>query len=326
MKILDRKDNIQIVKEYDVIIAWGLGKLFEKNYDPVFFAVEAVIDGRYEHVGETIKGSIPIAAPEILKDYSGMKVLVVSYSIYEKQILDKITRELMVDVDYVIYSLIDIINSDGIPIPHYYAKNIEDVAVITLLQELGVNRDVKLLEIGVCHPVIRNNTYLMYSIFHNNMGYKGVLVEANPTCWDIIEEYRGSDILVKNGICVSEDQTELEFYAFPDLMGHSTFDKDLAVRTYEETGFAYCKLTVSTVTTKTILEKYFAKDLPPDVLALDAEGMDYSILRTIDFKVWRIKIIVIEIMLEYADEIGEYLGENGYTMKFKTEENEIWSL
>lgn len=326
MKLLKRIDNIQIKKEYDIIIAWGLGALFEKNYDASYFPIKAVIDGRYEHIGQTVQMvGIPIVAPDILKEYQGQKVLVISYSIYEKQIIDKI-NDLSVDVDFIIFSLVDIINSEKALIPHSYAKNTEDFACLSLLQELGINQNLKLLEIGVCHPVIRNNTYLFYSLFHNSYHYKGVLVEANPTCWETIEEYRPQDTLIKKGIRPSGNQKELPFYIFPDYMGHSTFDRSIADETRAKTGFNYYEENVPTIAVNDVLDDFFSEGGSPDILSLDAEGLDYSILKELDLNKWRIKVIIIEIMTEYSSEIKSKLEDAGYTMRFKTGENEIWSI
>lgn len=327
MKILKRTNTNRIVKDYDVIIAWGLGMLFEKNYDPVYFPIMAVIDGRYEHIGEkTDRWGIPIVAPEIIRKYHGQKVLVISYSIYEKQILDKILNDLEVDVDFIIFSLIEIMHSEKKLIPRSYAKNIEDFACLSLLQELGINKNLKILEIGVCHPVIRNNTFLFYSLFHKDSEYKGVLVEANPTCWETIEEYRPHDNLIKMGINTSTAQNEKPFYVFPDYMGHSTFDRTLAEEIKVTTGFDYYEEIVSTTTVNDVLEEFFSDGNPPDILSLDAEGLDYLIMSEINLNKWKIKVIIIEIMTEYSKVIGSKLRDAGYIMRFKTDENEIWSI
>ncbi len=325
-KLMDRTDNMKIISNYEVIFAWGLGELFEKNYDPSFFPISGVIDGRYEHIGENVKGRIPVVSPEILKRYSGRKILVVSYTIYEKQVCDTIRFELEIETDFIIFSLIDILDTRMCKLPHFYAKNCEDVASFSILREMGINHNISLLEIGVCHPVIRNNTYLFYELFHRDSLYRAVLVEANPECWDTIGEYRPYDLLIRKGICIESSQKILPFYIFDDYMGHSTFDRSLADNIREERGFDYTEKHIPTITIDEVLSTYYGVDAPPDILAIDAEGLDYSILRSIDFNVWRIKVIIIEIMSGYEDKIASLLGKSGYRMQFTTNENEIWSL
>ena len=73
-----------------------------------------------------------------------------------------------------------------------------------------------------------------------------------------------------------------------------------------------------------MLEQHFSVSEPPTILSLDVEGLDYEILSQIDFAKRQIEILIIEIMEESDGQINTVLLENGYDMRFKTVENDIW--
>ena len=326
MKILDRIDNKTLTRKYENIIAWGTGPLFERNYQTYYFPIKAVVDGRYEGKGQFVKGVIPVIVPEDLLGWSEKKTIIVSYSIYEEEICSKIYEDLKLNVDFVIFSMIDIIVNDDIRAPLWFAKNFEDVACVGLFNDISNGRTPRVMEIGVCHPVIRNNTYLFNLLYRNNPCYEEVLVEANPLCWKTIEEYRSNAKLVKKGVCIHKSKKTLPFYVFPSLMGHSTFDRELAEKKRRELGFDFKEVIVPTTTINDVLEENYERGDSPDILSIDVEGLDYDIIKQIDFNKRKIKILIIEIMREHRRSINEIMKKNGYVMRFKNDENEIWTM
>ena len=80
-----------------------------------------------------------------------------------------------------------------------YSESGEDLLFLQLTDRLKLE-DPTYLDIGVCHPVIRNNTYMLYE-----RGYKkGVLVEPNPDMCELIKKYRPENILLNIGACADE--------------------------------------------------------------------------------------------------------------------------
>ena len=190
--------------------------------------------------------------------------------------------------------------------------------LLNQLGRLGIEVP-QFLEIGVCHPLIRNNTFLLNLLFSKSNKYRGVLVEANPLCWDLIKAYRHNDILIQGG--VSPTEGEMEFYIFPNKLGFCTFNKAIADKLIEK-GEKYQITQVKTKNINRIIEENF--ECTPDVLSLDAEGLDFEILCNLDLSKHPIRIILCEAMKNHKAQIINHLKEHGYSLRATTWENQMW--
>lgn len=305
--------NIDDIRpKYDHIIAWGGGALLSLNYWPEIVQAEFIVDGSGKNAGKIFRGT-EVRAPKELETVEG-KCLVVIYTIYEKQVLEQI-QQCEWDVDTVIFPLLRI----GMEHCTSYAKNGEDVMLGILLRYLDI-RELSYLEIGVCHPVMRNNTFLLREHIERLGGTcVGVLVEANPLWWNLIEEYRPKDQLLKCGVGDMEETKKL--YIFPDLLGHTTFLKSQADEK-KCSGIEYREEPVKVRRINDILKMSF--DRVPDLLALDAEGMDFTILNTWDHELYPIGIVVAELDADEGGKILSLMDEKGYALYARTMENGIW--
>lgn len=234
-------------------------------------------------------GGVMVEEPDALKT-ENEKILIIIYAIYEREILEQIKPYNVGQIDIIIYSLVDIILPSGHLFPEINGKSCEDLLVLSLIQQIGLDT-VKFLEIGVCHPIMRNNSYLLNELFSKRDGYQGVLVEANPTCWNLIEEYRPQDKLLKIGACGENSINSAKFYMFPSLLGHSTFSESKADELIEK-GYKCKKYDIEMKSINNILDENF--NVVPDILFLDAEGLDIEILQSCDLERWPFKIIVFE--------------------------------
>lgn len=318
MKYLHHVKIDSIRYNYDNIIGWGVGPIFKMNYRKDFFLLDFIVDGTGKQVGQTVL-DIPVKSENVLSSLTG-KTLIVIYAIYEREIITQIQRHLSDDFDTIIYSLLDIDVEQGLYVQHMNAKTCEDFLALMAVRQLGL-QSLSYLEIGVCHPVMRNNTWLLREQFRLTSGYHGVLVEANPLCWDLIKEYRPEDKLCEGGVTESVDGGEIIFYAFPGLLGHSTFVKELAEKTME-TG-KYCEqYEIHTWNINDIIEQNFTN--PPDLLAIDAEGLDYRILFSWDKSRFPFKIVIAESMDTTDESIKTLMEKRGYYEYARTPENTIW--
>lgn len=304
----------EIVQKYQTIIAWGTGLTFQMNYRKEYFHIDVLIDGRGKMCGGNYQG-IEIKSETALDVING-KGLVIIYSIYEREIMEQIQRH-SCDVDVIIYSLLDITLPNGRSIVELNAKNCEDALLVMLARKLMLD-NVSYLEIGVCHPILRNNTFLLYENY--SLGESlGVLVEANPLCWDLIQEYRSKDKLLKMG--VGKEKGKQTFYIFHDSIGNSTFVKEFAER-IKAGGHPYQKIEIDVENVNTIIQQNF--DITPDFLSIDAEGMDYDILLDWDYCKYPFKGVICEIMEENEGKIYELMMHRGYRIYARTLENIIW--
>jgi len=184
---------------------------------------------------------------------------------------------------------------------HFYSESGEDLLFLQLIDKLMLE-DPTYLDIGVCHPVIRNNTYMLYE-----RGYKkGVLVEPNPDMCKLIKNYRPENILLNMGACADESQS-LKYYISSNLsyVGHNTFDETEA----KACGFTkYLDIPVDNI--NHIIEEYC--DGAVDILDVDTEGMDLRLISALDTEKYRIKVICVETLVCGDDLLSKVLKEKGY--------------
>lgn len=318
LKYLQHTKIGSIKHKYDNIIGWGTGPIFRMNYRKEFLLLDFLVDGTGKQVGETIFG-IRIKDEKALDELVG-KTLIVIYSIYEREIIGQIKSHLSDNVDTIIYPLLDVDIEPGLSVQHMNAKTCEDFLALMAVRQLGL-QSLTYLEIGVCHPIMRNNTWLLHEQFRTTEDYHGVLVEANPLCWELIKEYRPEDTLCEMGVTDDIHGGETKFYAFPGLLGHSTFVKELAEQTMAA-GKQCEEYEIKTLNINDIIEHNFTS--APDLLSVDAEGLDYKILSSWDKERFPFKIVIAEAMDTTDEPIKALMKSRGYYEYARTPENAIW--
>ncbi len=161
----------------------------------------------------------------------------------------------------------------------------EDCCMDFLFSELKINNP-SYLELGVCNPVIGSNTYRFYK-----KGSRGVLVEADKTLIDTIKKHRPDDVIINAGIA-SGEKSEGELYIF-DNNGYNTFVKEEAL--FREQNSLNKIIRVEKVSLKSIndiIKQQFK--IRPDFLSIDIEGMDYEVLKSLDYAKFPIPVICAE--------------------------------
>lgn len=184
-----------------------------------------------------------------------------------------------------------------------YAQHGDDLALINLFKCLRIDTP-SYLDIGAHHPFHLSNTALMYS-----RGSRGINVEANPALIDNFLQLRPEDINVcaavvnpaRRGLVhlnrTSETSGVNSLLAIP---GHKIMDS----------------VEVSAYTADEIVTKY-ANGVWPDLLSIDAEGMDIPILRSIDYSRGGPKVICAEFVSPGGDvcaELRALMLDKGYTV------------
>jgi hypothetical protein len=203
-----------------------------------------------------------------------------------------------------------------------YAQAGEDVVVNFLFGLKKVNKP-SYLEIGVFLPDIHNNTYLFYK-----NGSRGVLVDADQTYTKRIKEIRPEDKFINVGVG-DEGCGIADFYIFMDT-ALNTFDKEEALfRDKIGTHKIIETKRVSIKPINQIISENFKTQ--PDFLSIDTEGLDLSILRTLDFQKFPIPVICAETCT-YSENhikpkdhrIAEFMTLNGYFVYADTYINTIF--
>jgi len=121
-------------------------------------------------------------------------------------------------------------------------------------------------------------------------GCRGINIEANPHLVPSFHIYRPEDINLNVGI--SDREGELEFYIMEDNTLSTFSEKERNYMIANGKKLAHTeKIRLTTVSA--ILAEHF-NDTFPDFLSLDAEGMDFSILNSINFEKSLPKVICVE--------------------------------
>jgi FkbM family methyltransferase len=141
------------------------------------------------------------------------------------------------------------------------------------------------IDIGANHPYCISNTAMFYE-----GGCRGINIEANPQLIFNFQAARPDDINLNVGI--GDKEGELDFYIMENntLSSFSKKECDYYVSNGQKL-LRTEKIRLTTVSA--VLSSYF-NDTFPDFLSLDVEGMDFDILKSIDWERHSPKIICVE--------------------------------
>lgn len=304
MRYIQKEQYRGLREQYQTIIGWGAGAEFQKYYDHSVLGFDHMIDGADRNIGKEING-ITIEGINAVAQYKDEEsALIVIYPNIENEIQLQISK-LLPKADTIVARLLDIEGREST-----YASGGEDIIMLDYM--LNQHAEFSYMDIGVCHPVIRNNTYLFYEKGFTN----GVLVEPNIEMCHMAAEYRPKNKIVNVGAAPMPTNEELTYYYDSMHPGLNTFLKDVAVSRGMDRNFR--KVPVKDINT-IIAENY---ETYPDVLDLDTEGLDYELLSHLDFGRYPIELICVETSAE--GRIGKLLIENKYRLLNRTAENEIY--
>lgn len=191
-----------------------------------------------------------------------------------------------------------------------YTKNREDYMAMKILKKIyGVEpADVVYADLGANDYRRGNNTYLFYT-----QGARGVLVEANPLLCDKLLDKREGD-RVRNVAIGTTSLESIDFYVL-DLPTRSSMDKDSIDKSVKEDGLKVTDVVkVPCININSLFEE---EGVSPDYMSIDIEGMDFAVLKTLDFDKYPIKIIVAEKDDE-TDEDGMTMDQFMATKGYKT--------
>jgi FkbM family methyltransferase len=192
-----------------------------------------------------------------------------------------------------------------------FAQQGEDLIVFNLLHHDFKIDSPSYLDIGAGDPILSNNTYLLYTT-----GGHGVLVEPNPTLVEKIRKTRPNDAVMAVGVGVS-DAKEADYYVIRDRWPLNTFSTDAVAEYRRRSNVDPVEkvLKMPLVSVNHIIEQHFPSGAP-DYLSIDVEGLDFDILRTLDFTKHRPAVICAETkgpFVAHEDtEIAKFLKRRGY--------------
>ncbi|MDR1982620.1 MAG: FkbM family methyltransferase [Holosporaceae bacterium] len=168
---------------------------------------------------------------------------------------------------------------------HYYSQDGEDV----LLDAFYADKpDYKgfYVDIGAFHPLRFSNTQIFYE-----KGWRGINIDATPGSMEEFQKLRPLDINIEAGI--SDKQKELEYFSFEEPALNS-FDKSISEERIANGWKLKQTIKVKTYTINDILEKPSPPNQLIDFISMDIEGLELSVLNTLDFEKFAPRFFLIE--------------------------------
>lgn len=180
----------------------------------------------------------------------------------------------------------------------FFSASGEDIIMSDLLKKAGIDKPTY-IDIGAHHPIFGNNTYLFYL-----NGSRGVLVEPNTDLWKLAKEKRPKDTCINAG--VGKEDGKADFFNFPMKSTRSSFSQAQAKAWQDISGEEPVVESKEIFSLDTIINKYLSGS-PPDIVSIDAEGLDKDILSGFS---WRVKPKIF--CIEMSPGIDMIMAEHGY--------------
>ena len=186
-----------------------------------------------------------------------------------------------------------------------YSMESEDLEIINILKNIN---DGFYVDVGGYHPLDRNNTYLLYK-----KNWRGINIDLSEFSIDLFNFARPDDINLN--VAITNADGYVTYFYQKKLSQLSTIKKNIALQRMQ--GNIYEKEVKSNKLT-TIINNSKFKNRKIDFLNIDIEGADYEALKSLDFKIYRPKLICVEIYGENIEqsEIYLFLKKLNYTKKW----------
>jgi FkbM family methyltransferase len=193
-------------------------------------------------------------------------------------------------------------------IKFHYSQFGEDIILREILKKEISNGFY--IDVGCYHPKKFSNTYMLYK-----KGWSGINIDMEEDKISLFNMVRPRDLNVLSPI--SDKEEEVTLYRYSKYGLGSTIDKKIASET---TDHIYDKTIVKTRTLNEIINESPYKDTQIDVLSIDAEGVDFKILKSLDIKKYSPKVIIIEDHHKKIEDILEtdtfkFLVQNNYILR-----------
>lgn len=186
-----------------------------------------------------------------------------------------------------------------------YSQWGEDLFIANFFKD---NNKGTYLDIGCFHPYMYSNTCLLYK-----KGWKGINVDINQTSIDLFNICRQNDI----NLCTAINENKKEFKVYYDdpFSPINTLDENF----YKNLKDKYFKdKKVFSIKSKTINEIIEIGNNPKEIdfINIDVEGLDYDILKQIDLKKLKVKLISIETHNVDGSEAKNFSSISNYLSKY----------
>jgi FkbM family methyltransferase len=188
----------------------------------------------------------------------------------------------------------------------------EDIVVTKLFADtLGV-RIGFFIDVGAHHPVAYSNTYALYK-----QGWRGINIDPHPGSMNLFREWRPADRNIETGIARERGMLRFSMFENSCLNGFLTDDE---IETHRKFGHMLVEQrAIECMPLTEVLEReQVTRKI--DLLNVDVEGRDIEIYQSLDFRRYRPRVIIAEIIgtsdirSVYNTDICRFLEAQGYVL------------
>ena len=146
------------------------------------------------------------------------------------------------------------------------------------------------VDVGAYHPLELSNTYLLYK-----RKWKGINIDINSLSIEYFDFLRPNDINLNLGVA-RKNSTKIIYFQ-KNKSPLNTLNLTHAKKIFSNT-FKQKKIKTKTLTN--ILDKTKFKRKEIDFLNIDTEGSDLEVLKSLDFKKYKPKLICVELIDHFS--------------------------
>jgi hypothetical protein len=173
------------------------------------------------------------------------------------------------------------------------------------------------IDVGCYHPLDGNNTQLLYK-----KGWNGINLDINYYSIELFNFLRKRDINIHSGI--SNKKNRLTMHYRKEINMLNTLDEKIAKMNFRN---GYKKKNIQVNTLNYFISKYFKKLDMIDFMNIDVEGVELNVLKSLNFKIYKPKLICVEIhnIKKMFDKNYKYLKTNSiYNFLVKKGYKIVW--
>jgi len=195
-----------------------------------------------------------------------------------------------------------------------YAMEGEDLEVVKILKNI---QNGFYVDAGGYHPLDRNNTYLLYK-----KNWRGINIDLSEFSIDLFNFARPEDININ--VAVENKDDKVTFFYQKKLSQLTTIKKNVA--NFRMQGQIMEREIKSNKLT-TIINNTKYKNRKIDFLNIDLEGADFEALKSLDFNIYRPKLICVEIYDEDIErsDINVFLKKLNYSKQWSATYSHLYT-
>jgi FkbM family methyltransferase len=189
-----------------------------------------------------------------------------------------------------------------------YSRSGEDLIIEEII---GVHKyNGFYVDVGAYHPIEYSNTYK----FHLK-GWNGINIDASVEVINNFNKIRPND---KNiNVAIGEGNEELKYYMFNEDPSMNTSSEEFMVKIMKENSFTLKETRLVPVKTLgSVLKEHLRTDQEIDLMSIDVEGLDFEVIKTNDWTLFRPKVLIVETSAALEDiqslDMTVYMRNLGY--------------